>query len=213
MGRRALRKIDPALDLSDYYCDIDDLPLEFDPGDLFARAAPLEIEVGSGKGLFLQNAAQQMPDRNLLGIEVSRKYARYAAARLAKREIANGRVLCGDAVQIFREALPDRCAATVHVYFPDPWWKKRHRKRRVMNPEFVRHVQRVLEPTGRLHFWTDVQEYFETTLEMILAATELRGPFEVGELTAEHDLDYRTHFERRMRLHGKPVYRAEFCKA
>ena len=213
MARRALRKIDPSLDLSDYYRELDDGSPRFDLGDFLGRAAPLEVEVGSGKGLFLQNAAQALPARNILGIEVSKRYARHAAAGLARRGLANGKMLCGDALAVFRDLLPDESAAAVHVYFPDPWWKKRHRKRRVMQPEFVRNVQRVLQPLGRLHFWTDVEEYFHATRELILTATRLEGPFEVTELTAEHDLDYRTHFERRMRQHGLPVYRAEFRRA
>jgi len=67
-------------------------------------------------------------------------------------------------------------------------------------------------PGGRLHFWTDVEEYFQVTLELLASATRLSGPHPVSERPAEHDLDYRTHFERRMRMHGLPVYRAEFIK-
>ena len=67
-------------------------------------------------------------------------------------------------------------------------------------------------PGGYLHFWTDVEEYFQTTLEMIAAEVSLEGPLEVVERPAEHDLDYRTHFERRMRMHDEAVYRSEFRK-
>ncbi len=73
----------------------------------------------------------------------------------------------GDAQRVFAEVLPEVSVAAVHVYFPDPWWKKRHRKRRVMNERFLRDVERVLIPGGALHFWTDVEEYFQTTLELI----------------------------------------------
>jgi len=71
---------------------------------------------------------------------------------------------------------------------------------------------RTLEPAGRLHFWTDVREYFESTLRLISKHTPLVGPLEVPESTPQHDLDYRTHFERRTRLHDEPVYRSEFVK-
>jgi tRNA (guanine-N7-)-methyltransferase len=98
----------------------------------------------------------------------------------------------------------------VHVYFPDPWWKARHRKRRVMNRLFLDSAARVLQPGGTLHFWSDVQEYFQSTLELIGQHAGFEGPYPVDERPAEHDLDYRTHFERRMRLHGEAVYRAEF---
>ncbi len=102
--------------------------------------------------------------------------------------------------------------AAVHVYFPDPWWKARHKKRRVMNEAFLHDVERTLQPAGRLHFWTDVEEYFQATLSLIAACTRLVGPLSVAEQPAEHDLDYRTHFERRMRFHALPVYRSEFRK-
>jgi tRNA (guanine-N7-)-methyltransferase len=100
----------------------------------------------------------------------------------------------------------------VHVYFPDPWWKARHRKRRVMNAAFVADIQRVLIGEGKLHFWTDVEEYYHSALEILAGHTRLTGPFAVEEQPAAHDLDFRTHFERRMRLSGLPVYRAEFRK-
>jgi tRNA (guanine-N7-)-methyltransferase len=81
-----------------------------------------------------------------------------------------------------------------------------------MNESFLLSVQRTLAPGGTLHLWTDVEEYFTTTLKLLAATTQLIGPHAVAERPVEHDLDYRTHFERRMRLHGEPVHRAEFSK-
>jgi tRNA (guanine-N7-)-methyltransferase len=212
MGRRALPKLDPALDLSAHFLEWSDVGSSGGSCALFARRAPLEIEIGSGKGLFLSSASRLRPDHDFLGIELAHKYARFAAARLAKQGSTNAKVLCADALRAFAEWLPGDLAVAVHVYFPDPWWKKRHKKRRVMNSQFVADVGRVLRRGGTLHFWTDVQEYFETTLPLIAATAVLEGPFPVAEQLAEHDLDYRTHFERRMRLHQLPVYRAEFRK-
>jgi tRNA (guanine-N7-)-methyltransferase len=214
MGRRALRKIDPTLDLSGHLLQFEHLPNPWDARALFGRDAPIEIEVGSGKGLFLRTEAPARPDTDFLGIEVARKYAQFAAAGLATRGISNARVVAADALRIFSELLPDASLAAVHVYFPDPWWKKRHRKRRVMRDSFVRDVERTLVPGGTLHFWTDVEEYFQESLSVLAAHTCLLGPFEVAETLAANDLGgYRTHFERRMRLHGEPVYRAEFRKS
>ena len=212
MGRRALPKIDPSLDLSRHFLEAGALPPILDSSVLICERAPLEVEVGSGKGLFLAGASQQHPERNFLGIEISFKYARFAAARLAKLNIPNARVVCGDALALFSKWIPDSSLAAVNVYFPDPWWKKRHRRRRVMNEQFLNNAERTLVPGGSLHFWTDVEEYFQTTLELIPKSTTLAGPLTVSERTPEHDLDYRTHFERRTRLHELPVYRAEFRK-
>lgn len=212
MGRRALRKIKPGLDLSRHLKTFDELPQPWDPERLFGRRAPLEVEVGSGKGLFVRGAAAERPDVDFLGIEITRKYAEFSAAGLAKRELPNAVMVIADAVRVFGELLSDKSLAAVHVYFPDPWWKKRHRRRRVMCPALVSHVERTLLPGGEFHFWTDVEEYFQTSLELVAAETRLEGPIEVAEAPAEHDMDYRTHFERRVRAQGEPVYRAQFVK-
>ena len=212
MPRRALRKLDPALDLSRNYKEFEDLPQPWDAHALFGRAAPLEVEVGSGKGLFLANAAARNPEHNFLGIELALKYARYIGGRLAQRDLPNAVIVQDNGLRIFREILPDNSLAAVHVYFPDPWWKKRHKKRRVLNEDFLRDAERTLAPGGTLHFWTDVEEYFHATLALIAEVTSFSGPFEVPEPAPEHDLDYRTHFERRTRLSQQVVYRAEFRK-
>jgi tRNA (guanine-N7-)-methyltransferase len=212
MPRRALRKIDPTLELSRYLKLPADLPRPWDADALFDHAAPLEIEVGSGKGLFLHSAASQNPGHNFLGIEIATKYARFAAARAAASGLKNAVMVHGDAQPIFADRLPDNCVAAVHVYFPDPWWKKRHEKRKVLNERFVKQVERVLIPGGSLHYWTDVRDRFKATLELLAKETTFDGPLEVPEREAEHDLDYRTHFERRTRLAALPVYRSEFRK-
>lgn len=212
MGRRALPKIDPALDLSTVLRSLDDLSKPLDAAAEFGRVAPLELEVGSGKGLFLATAAAAHGERNFLGTEVVRKYAAFAAARCAKRGLTNVRVVSGDALRLLSEWIPDGSLSAVHVYFPDPWWKKRHHKRRVFRPSFAADIERTLCNDGRLHFWTDVEDYFHTALELLAAETRLVGPIPVAERSPEHDLDYRTHFERRTRLSGQPVFRSEFRK-
>ncbi len=212
MARRALPKIDSELDLSRHLKTVEDLPAPWDDGALFGRQAPLEVEIGSGKGLFLQSAGKQRPEHNFLGIEIAKKFARFTAGRCVRHGLDNVVVVAGDGLRVFRELLPERHVAAVHVYFPDPWWKKRHRKRRVMTESFIHDIERVLVNDGRLHFWTDVEEYFQTTLEMLAQHSQLEGPLPVAEQQPEHDLDYRTHFERRMRLSGEPVYRSEFRK-
>jgi tRNA (guanine-N7-)-methyltransferase len=221
MPRRALRKNDSTVDLSRHLREVTQLlpaepgivPERLDPQAFFSRPAPLEIEMGSGKGLFLLNAAMAHPERNYLGIEVAAKYAEFCALRLARQEVTNGFMLSGDGLRFFHELLPDACAAAVHVYFPDPWWKKRHRKRRVLNAPFAKDIQRVLIPGGALHFWTDVEEYYLSTLELLAAETTLSGPLSVPEQTPAHDMDYRTNFERRKRQDGLPIYRSEYRKA
>jgi len=212
MGRRALRKIDPTLDLSFHLRSFEQLPRPWDAAALFGRNAAVEVDVGSGKGLFLRTAAKARPEVNFLGIEIAAKYARFAAAGLLKAGLTNAIVVHADVLRVFAEVLPDCSLAAVHVYFPDPWWKKRHRRRRVMREEFVRDVERTLVAGGSLHFWTDVEEYFQTTLELLARTTSLVGPLDMPEQTPQHDMDYRTHFERRVRQSQARIYRAEFKK-
>ena len=137
MGRRALRKIDPSLDLSGHLKTFDQLPTPWDAATLFGRRAPLEVEVGSGKGLFC--ATRRPPCRSTISSasRSAQKYAQFAAAGLAKRASPTPSMVHGDALRLFAELLPDDSLAAVHVYFPDPWWKKRHKKRRVMRESFA----------------------------------------------------------------------------
>lgn len=212
MGRRSLPRLDKSIDFSQFVSEVDDLSAPFDPQSLFATRQELEIEVGSGKGLFILNESGRVPDRNFLGNELAVKYCQFAAYRLAKNGRTNAHMLKGDGLKLFRELLPAGCALAVHVYFPDPWWKARHRRRRVITPQFIHDMERVLKPDGLFHFWSDVEEYFEETCQMMQTESSLTGPHEVTPTTPEHDMDYRTHFERRMRKNDHPVFRAQFLK-
>jgi tRNA (guanine-N7-)-methyltransferase len=212
MGRRTLPKKDPSIDFSDYFTEVDSLSVPWDPQILFEKPQDLEVEIGSGKGLFVLSSSGLFPERNYLGNEISHKYCHFAAYRLAQQKRINAHMLRGDGLKLFREHLPDASAVAVHVYFPDPWWKARHRRRRVMQPQFIGDIQRVLKPGGIFHFWTDVEEYFEETLELLKVHSQLSGPHPVEVKEAEHDLDYRTHFERRMRRLEHDVFRSQFFK-
>jgi tRNA (guanine-N7-)-methyltransferase len=208
MPRRPPRKPDPTLDLSCHLLRLESLPSPLDPATLFPVLAPVELEVGSGKGLFLSTASAAAPDRNFLGAEIATGYARLCAGRLAARGADNARIVQGDATFLVRALLPDACLAGVHVYFPDPWWKARHRKRRVLSTPFLEHAGRTLTTGGTLHVWTDVEEYFREALAAARETGLFTEPREETTRPAEHDLDYRTHFERRTRLAGAPVWRA-----
>ena len=213
MGRRVLPKKDPSVEYRHLVSQVDDLSTGFDPQSLYAVPQPLEVEVGSGKGLFILNESGRNPQHNFLGNEVSRKYSEFAAYRLAQQQRRNAHMVSGDGLKLFHDFLADQSVTAVHVYFPDPWWKARHRRRRVMRPSFVQDIQRVLQSGGVFHFWTDVEEYFEETVALLKSESDLTGPQAVTERPAEHDMDYRTHFERRMRKNGHPVFRSQFHKS
>jgi tRNA (guanine-N7-)-methyltransferase len=179
---------------------------------LFGNANPVEIEVGFGKGLFLITAGQACPQTNFLGVEIDRSYQLYTANRLAKRRLDNVRVAKADARELFRDSIPAASVQAVHVYFPDPWWKKRHHKRRVFTAGFVAECARVLQPGGRLHLVTDVEAYYSLICGLIhendqLAALPIPGP-----ASPAHDLDYLTNYERKFRKEGRPIFRARYEK-
>ena len=173
---------------------------------------PLELEIGSGKGLFLTNAALRFPSKRFVGLELATKYALDCQSRVEKTGMPNARFFACDAVAVLDQDVADCSLDAIHVYFPDPWWKSRHKKRRVLNEKSLRNIERTLKPAGSLHFWTDVLDYYEGTLELIDQVTKLKGPFFVSEPPAAHDMDYLTHFERRTRRNGLPVYRSRFTK-
>lgn len=177
-----------------------------------ARERELELEIGPGRGGFIVERLAAAPDVCIVGLEIRLKWASLLDERVRELGFAGrARVFAED----IRGALPRFSAgslARIFIHFPDPWWKKRHRKRRVMNEAFLGDVVRTLAPGGSFHFWTDVEEYFQFGLALVAQHTPLAGPLPVAESPAEHDLDFRTHFERRMRLAELPVYRSEFRK-
>ena len=173
----------------------------------------IELEIGSGKGLFLTREAEHNPSRYFIGLELATKYARQAQSKLERLPIDNACFVACDAVAVMEQDVPDASLRAVHVYFPDPWWKSKHKKRRVLSDATIQNIERTLRPDGELHFWTDVLDYYEEAIASISELTKLHGPFYVPEPPALHGMDYRTHFERRTRLNGLPVYRARFAKS
>lgn len=186
-------------------------PLEW--GTVFGNDHPVELEVGFGKGLFLLTAAQACPGVNFLGIEVLRKYQLFTATRLAKRGLSNVRLVKADARPFLRDYVAPGSVRAVHIYFPDPWWKKRHLKRRVFTAEFAAQCARILGPGGRLYVVTDVEEYFHIITELVAGQAALRPLPPPDPTEPAHDLDYLTNFERKFRKEGRSIYRAVYERA
>jgi len=174
---------------------------------LFGNEHSIEIEVGFGKGLFLVNQGAARADTNFFGIEIERKYALFAANRVAKRGLANVKLACTDARWFLKERVIASSVAAVHVYFPDPWWKTRHRKRKLFTRDFAETCVRVLKPGGRLHFISDVEAYFNETMTMLNEIAALRV---LPTPTIEDE--GLTNFERKYRLEGRAIHRAELEK-
>jgi tRNA (guanine-N7-)-methyltransferase len=203
----------PLEELQPYLLALPDPPAPLEWRQVFGNDHPVELEVGFGKGLFLVRAAEACPAVNFAGVEIVRKYVFFTATRLAKRNLTNVRLVCADARLFLRDCVAKGSLQAVHVYFPDPWWKKRHHKRRVFTAEFAAQCERVLRPGGNLHVVTDVADYFAIMCELLEQQPGLRflPPPEPRE--AEHDLDYLTNFERKFRQQGKSIFRGLYEKA
>jgi tRNA (guanine-N7-)-methyltransferase len=208
--RRASRL--PLEQLAAYLLHVPTDPAPLDWRAVFGNDNPVEIEVGFGKGLFLLNAALACPDVDFVGIEIVRKYQLFTATRLAKRELKNVRVACTDAHSFLHDHVEQGSLQTLHVYFPDPWWKKRHHKRRVFTSEFVAECDRTLRPGGHLYVVTDVADYFKIITDLIVQhpGLQLLPPAPVKD--PDHDLDYLTNFERKYRKEGRPIHRANYVR-
>jgi tRNA (guanine-N7-)-methyltransferase len=202
----------PAIDVSAHLIDPSqwEQPGPLNWATLFGNDRAVELEVGSGKGLFLQTAAQADPTRNYLGIELSRKYARLSAGRLARHAISNAKVWPGDVRIVLPRHVPAASVRVVHVYFPDPWWKKRHKKRRIFTETLVAEIERILVPAGQLRVASDVEEYFGTIQGLIAGSGRFRErdfPDEQDPFRQTADL---TYFARKYRLEGRPISWAVF---
>jgi tRNA (guanine-N7-)-methyltransferase len=160
----------------------------------------------------LLTASQRSPDVNFVGVEIERKYALFTATRLAKRNLRNVRLVWGDARIFFRDCVAAESLRAVHLYFPDPWWKNRHRKRRVVTDEFVRECVRALRPGGRLYVVTDVAEYFAHITELMGRETRLAPLPPPAVQEPRHDGDYLTNFERKYQKEGRTIHRASYEK-
>ena len=196
------------IDATPYLFGLEQAEVPVNWSSLFSNDHPVELEIGSGKGLFLANAATARPDRNFFGIELARKYARRAAERVAKRALTNVRVLPGDALLFMARYVPDASLSALHVYFPDPWWKARHRKRRVFNKPLVLSAERTLIPGSELHVVTDVLEYFGVITDLMAEHPRFTNQPVPEPHEATHELDYLTNFERKYRIEGRPIYRS-----
>lgn len=200
----------PRVDLRPWFLTVGDLQHPIDWDTYFGNGNAVEIDVGCGRGLFLYNESLAHPERNYLGIEIDFKEGRRTAARLKKRDAANARVLGGDVRDAFRRLIRPQSVDVVHVYFPDPWWKPKHRKRRVFTTEFVDQVVEVLKPGGVLSSATDVAEYFEVIRGLMDHDPRFEALPALTEKPPEHDLDYLTSFERKARQRGETIGRGRW---
>ena len=134
---------------------------------IFGRSAPLFLEIGFGNGEALVEIAAANPEHDYLGIEVHRPGIGHLLLQIQQREITNIRVYCHDAIDILEQQIADNSLAGTHLFFPDPWPKKRHHKRRIVRPDFIALVTRKLQQDGYFHAATDWENYAQHMLEVL----------------------------------------------
>lgn len=177
-----------------------------DPEKVFGNGHPVIVEIGSGKGRFLISTALERPDANVIGIEKSLHYHRLIRDRVLKRQLRNVRLINHDAFLVLRDMIPDGSISELHIYFPDPWPRKREQKRRIIRPEVLQEIRRVLADGGWGIYVTDHRSYFETAAPLIeaefRAERRIPGPDDVP----------RTNYEAKYRAEEREIFEVRFYK-
>ena len=194
-----------ALSIADRDYSLGDLSIPLDLAGLAPGSAEWEIEIGFGKGRYLLKRASESPEMRFLGIEVANAYYQLALKRARRQGVGNLLLIRGEALFLLSAALPAAFATAVHVYFPDPWPKARHQKRRLFDAETVDLVLRLLTPGGKLFFATDFLDYGDVVHGI------LRGHPGVEVETREEGWEdgARTNYEAKYVEEGRPILRLE----
>jgi tRNA (guanine-N7-)-methyltransferase len=178
-----------------------------DPMVWFDSPGPFELEIGCGKGGFLLSRGRAHPEIRLLGIEWANKYYKYAADRMARWKLENVRVMRTDAKIFVMHHLPAACIDVLHIYHPDPWPKKRHHKRRLIQPPFVEAAIRSMKAGARLLIQTDHPEYFEQ-IRAVLAGHEALHEIDWEQAGYMPDADWGgTNYEIKYAREGRKIFR------
>lgn len=168
-----------------------------DPTVLFGRHAPLVLEIGFGDGEALATMASADPTANYLGLEVHRPGIGHLLLRAEALALTNLRVMCADAVEVLERQMPDDCLDQARIFFPDPWPKARHHKRRLIQPSFVALLVQKLKSGGQLHIATDCEDYARSILSILNATPELANQAPGHEFMPRPAYRPSTRFERR----------------
>jgi tRNA (guanine-N7-)-methyltransferase len=177
-----------------------------DMAELFGNSHPVILEIGSGKGRFLIGTATERPELNLIGVEKSLHYHRVIRDRVERRGLTNIRLINHDAFLVLRDMIPDASLSEIHIYFPDPWPRKKQQKRRIIRPEVLREMRRVLVEGGMGIYVTDHGEYFE------VAAPVVEAEFRSERRVPGPEDPPRTNYEAKYREEGREIYEIRFWK-
>lgn len=178
--------------------------LNFD--DVFSRTAPVVLEIGFGMGKSLVEMAANEPDKDFVGIEVHRPGVGTCMADASEQNVTNLRVYEHDAVEVFADCIPNQSLDRLQLFFPDPWHKKRHHKRRIVQPEFVEKLRSKLKIGGVFHMATDWENYAENMLEVMQGAKGFKNISLSNDYVPRPENRPLTKFEQRGHRLGHGVW-------
>lgn len=175
---------------------------------LFGRTGPVEIEVGCGKGRFLLNQASQQPERLYIGIEFAKAYLKTIDQRVVRHGLENVRATRYEAGRLFHWHLPDHSVSAFHLLYPDPWPKKKHHKRRLIQHRFLSDLRRVLQPGALINIATDHQDYFVWMEEHFAQwrATFVMQSRVISKRSELDTLEGRTNYETKYIAEGRTLH-------
>lgn len=177
-----------------------------DMQNLFGRQAPVVFEIGFGNGASLIEMAMQQPESDFIGVEVHRPGVGQLLKAIEENRLTNVRVACTDAVELLKKQISDNALQRVQLYFPDPWHKKRHHKRRIIQPAFVTVLSQKIVSGGFLHMATDWQDYAEQMLQDLSASDTFINSSASGDFIPRPDFRPLTKFEQRGHRLGHGVW-------
>ncbi len=182
-----------------------------DLSQVFARSAPCVLEIGFGMGDSLLQLAIQHKDKNYLGVEVHTPGVGALLHQIEVNALTNIRLFKEDVKLVLREVIPDASLDECLIFFPDPWHKKRHHKRRLIQPDFIELLAQKIKPGGILHLATDWQSYAEQMMQVLTEST-FKNTENKGEYASSENLRPETKFERRGKRLGHEIWDLVFFK-
>lgn len=197
----------PVVDLRPYFTALDEIEGMLEWSEVFGNENPVEVDIGCGRAKFLLDSSLSRPETNWIGVELDFSEGRRGAKRLAKRELPNARIIGGDAIQFLSKHVMSHSIDAAHVYFPDPWWKRKHAKRRLFTDSFADLLSHIVKHGGYVHSWTDVGDYFQVISSLMNHHVEFVSEEPPPEPAGVHQEDFLTGFHRRGRLMGATIHR------
>ena len=182
-----------------------------DLSTVFDTPHPIFLEIGFGTGEVLLNLAKKYPERNFIGVEVHKPGVGHLLHQLVAEDVENVRVVSLDVIDVLA-ALPANALAGVLLFFPDPWPKRKHRKRRLVRPEVVQAIATILQSNGHFFLATDWEDYAQQMLKVVESSGEFMNEAGEGQFSQSHELRSSSRFERRGKRLGHGVWDLIFRK-